>query len=212
MRWPTAEQLAALMPLPPGYRMDLFRRADIGPLVAALRRWHPHVSAGMSGGYLRAEFYENRVCLDGETETDILVVPIRCGDALVGMWSIEREEDSLAIYGRLIVIAPEHRGSGLALHVLLGSEHVSRAMGAEFAYVLTTLKHLYAQQALEHAGYRLLGFFPGFDREEVEPGVVKRVYQAVYAKLLVSEDHVHLPALRNMTPRTRQLFELLFAD
>jgi hypothetical protein len=85
-------------------------------------------------------------------------------------------------------------------------------MGAEFMYVLTTLKHLYAQQALERAGYRLLGFFPGFDREEVEPGVVKRVYQAVYAKLLVSADCIHLPEIRNMTPRARQIFELLFAD
>lgn len=211
MNWPTADQLGTLMPLPPGYRMALFGRKDIGPLVAALRRWHPHVSAGVSGGYLREDFYETRVCLHGETETDIFVVPIRFGEELVGMWSIEREEDSLAVYGRLIVIAPEHRGSGLALHVLLGSEHVSRAMNAEFVYVLTTLKHPYAQQALEHAGYRLLGFFPGFDREEVAPGVVKRVYQAVYAKLLVSEDHVHLPAVGNMTPRARQIFELLFA-
>lgn len=212
MKWPTADQLATLMPLPPGYRMRSFDRNAIGPLVTALKRWHPHISAGVSGGYLREEFYETKVCLHGETETDVFVVPIHFGDELVGMWSIEREEDSLALYGRLIIIAPEHRGSGLAVGVLVGSEHVGRAMGAEFMYVLTTLKHLYAQQALERAGYRLLGFFPGFDREEVEPGVVKRVYQAVYAKLLVSADCIHLPEVRNMTPRTRQIFELLFAD
>jgi hypothetical protein len=71
---------------------------------------------------------------------------------------------------------------------------------------------MHVQQALERAGYRLLGFFPGFDREEVEPGVVKRVYQAVYAKLLVAEDKVHRPAPANMTPRTRRIFELLFSD
>lgn len=212
MKWPTVGQLESLMPMPPGYRMRPFDRGAIRPLVAALRQWHPHISAGGSGGYLREDFYETKVCLHGETETDILVVPIHFGDELVGMWSIEREEDSLAVYGRLIVVAPEHRGAGLAVHVLVGSEHVGRVMGAEFMYVLATLKHIYAQQALERAAYRLLGFFPGFDREEVEPGVVKRVYQAVYAKLLVSEDHVHRPAARNLTPRARQIFDLLFAD
>jgi hypothetical protein len=54
-------------------------------------------------------------------------------------------------------------------------------MGAAFIYALVTLKHPYMQQGLEQAGYRLLGFFPGYDRELVAPGVVKRVYQAVYA-------------------------------
>jgi GNAT superfamily N-acetyltransferase len=212
MKWPTADQLATLMPLPPGYRMSLFDRGTIRPMVAALKQWHPHISAGVSGGYLREDFYETKVCLHGETETDIFVVPIYFGDELVGMWSVEREEDSLAIYGRLIVVAPEHRGAGLTGHVSVGSENVGRAMGAEFMYVLTTLKYVYAQQALESAGYRLLGFFPGFDREEVEPGVVKRVYQAVYAKLLVPEEKVQLPTVGNMTSRTRHIFNLLFAD
>lgn len=52
----------------------------------------------------------------------------------------------------------------------------------------------------------------GFDRVEVAPGIVKRVYQAVYAKLLVAEDEVQWPDPKNMTPRAHALFELLFAD
>jgi hypothetical protein len=212
VKWPAPDQLATLMPLPAGYRMGTFDRAGIRPLVAALKQWHPHISAGSSSGYLREEFYETKVCLHGEAETDIFVAPIHFGDELVGMWSVEREEDSLALYGRLMVVAPEHRGARLAIGVSVGSENVGRAMGAEFMYVLATLKHMHVQQALERAGYRLLGFFPGFDREEVEPGVVKRVYQAVYAKLLVAEDKVHRPAPANMTPRTRRIFELLFSD
>ena len=59
---------------------------------------------------------------------------------------------------------------------------------------------------------RLLGFFPGYDRELVAPGVVKRVYQAVYAKLLAPEDKVLRPDPTNMTPRTKELYELLFPD
>ena len=50
-----------------------------------------------------------------------------------------------------------------------------RAMGAGFVYGLATLKVPHMQLALERAGYQLLGFAPGCDRELVAPGVVKRV-------------------------------------
>jgi RimJ/RimL family protein N-acetyltransferase len=130
---------------------------------------------------------------------------------LVGMWSQEREVDSLALYGRLFVLAPEHRGAGVAAMAMSGTDNICRSMGAAFVYVLVTLKHPFAQQACERAGYRLLGMFPGYDREEVSPGVVKRVYQAVYAKLLVSEDEVQWPDPKNLTPRAAALYQLLFS-
>ena len=120
--------------------------------------------------------------------------------------------DSLAIYGRIIVLAPAHRGIGLSAHTLAGTESLGRTMGAAFMYALATLQHSYAQRALERAGYRLLGFFPGYDREEVAPGVVKRVYQAVYAKLLVPVDEVHWPDPKHLTPRSKALYQLLFPD
>ena len=52
---------------------------------------------------------------------------------------------------------------------------------------------------------------PGYDRELVD-GVVKRVYQAVYAKLLVPEDRVLRPEPKNLTPGAKAQFELLFSD
>ena len=94
----------------------------------------------------------------------------------------------------------------------MGSENISRSMGAQFQYSLATLTTPHLQWALEHAGYRLLGFFLGYGREETAPGVVKRVYEAVYAKLLVSEDEVHPPDPKNMTPKTKALFDLLFPE
>ncbi|MDQ3024551.1 MAG: hypothetical protein M3R04_09255, partial [bacterium] len=151
-------------------------------------------------------------CLDGEGDKDVWVARIMFNDEMVGMWSFERELDLLAIYGRLIIVAPAHRGAKLSVFTLSGTENLGRAMGAAFMYALATLRNPYAQQALEHAGYRLLGFFPGYDREEVAPGVVKRVYQSVYAKLLVPEDEVHWPNPKNMTPTARSLYELLFSD
>jgi len=212
MNWPAAEEIPTLMPMPDGYRLEQLDRAGIGPLIAAIKLWHPHIAVGVASGYLRDEFYSSRVFLAAETERDIFVAVIRCGDELVGMWSVEREVDSLAIYARLIVVAPAHRSAGLAGAVSRGSENFGRVMGAEFLYALATLKHIHLQRALEGAGYRLLGFFPGYDREEVAPGVVKRVYQAVYAKLLVDEDCVLRPHPKNMTPRALRIFELLFPD
>ena len=212
MKWPTIDELAALVPLPDGYRFGRLDRAHVAPLIAALESWHPAISFGASSCYLREDFYGTRVCLDGESDKDIYATRILLGDELAGFWSFEREEDSLAIYGRLIVLAPAHRGNKLAVVALTGTDRIGRAMGAAFMYALATLKHPYAQQALERAGYRLLGLFPGYDREEVAPGLVKRVYQAVYAKLLVPEDEVHWPNPKSMTPRARALYDLLFSD
>lgn len=201
-----------MMPLPAGYRFERFTRAHIAPLIGAIREWHPDAAVGAAGCYLREDFYLNRVFLDGENDGDVWIVPIMFNDELVGMWSIEREMESLAIYGRLIIVAPAHRGAKLSVHTMAGTENVGRAMGAAFLYALATLKTPYVQRALEGAGYRLLGFFPGYDREEVAPGVVKRVYQAVYAKLLVPESEVLRPDPKNMTPKARALFELLFSS
>jgi len=197
--------------LPAGYRFAPFGRSHVASLIEAIRKWHPPISVGVASGYLREDFYHARVSLDGEVERDILVVLIMFNDEPAGVWSFEREVDSLAIYGRLVILAPEHRGKKLSVHLMAGTENIGRAMGAAFMYALATLTDPYAQRALEGAGYRLLGFFPGYDREEVAPGVVKRMYQAVYAKLLVPEDQVHWPDPKNMTPRARALFELLFS-
>lgn len=212
MKWPTIRELSGLVPLPEGYRFAELDRAMIPALIAAIRAWHPAISTGVASCYLREEFYLRRVVLDGAIDRDILVVPFLFDGQLVGVWSFEREIDSLAIYGRLIIVAPEHRGARLAAAAMKGTEDMGRAMGAAFLYAMATLKIPQAQRALESAGYRLLGFFPGYDREEVAPGVVKRVYEAVYAKLLVPESEVQRPDPRNLTPRARTLYALLFSD
>ena len=212
MKWPTIDELSALVPLPDGYRFEQLGRTNIEPLIAAIKAWHPDIAVGTASCYLREDFYHSRVCLDGAAEKDILVVTFTFNDELAGMWSFEREEDALAIYGRLIIVAPAHRGTKLSVIAMIGTEKLGRTMGAAFLYAMATLKTPYAQRALERAGYRLLGFFPGYDREEVAPGVVKRVYQAVYAKLLVPDDEVHYPDPKNLTPKASALFELLFSN
>jgi GNAT superfamily N-acetyltransferase len=198
--------------LPPGYRYAQFGRADIAPLISSLKAWYPSMTAGANSCYLREDFYLKRVGLDGDVDHDVIGIRIMRGEALAGFWSFEREVDSLAIWGRLLVVAPEHRGAKVSVHALSGAEGIGRAMGAAFLYAFAPLSTPYVQQGLERAGYRLLGFFPGRDREEVAPGIVKRVYQAVYARLLAPEDQVHWPDPRKMTPRAREMYGLLFPE
>jgi hypothetical protein len=128
---------------------------------------------------------------------------------MVGMWSYEREPDALAVYARLLIIDPKHRGSEVALYCMSGTERLCRPGGAEFVYTLATLKMPQMQIALERAGYQLLGFAPGYDREVVA-GDVKRVVEAVYAKVLVSPDAILWPDPKNLTPQALALFEMMF--
>jgi len=212
MKWPTTDELRAQVQLPEGYQFERLDRTHIAPLIASIKLWYPDISAGANSGYLREDYYQNRIYFEGEVDRDIWVSLIMFKGELVGVWSVEREVDSLALYGRLIIVAPAHRGANLIKFVIHAAEFTGRSMGAAFLYVMATLKIPHAQRALEAAGYQLLGFFPGYDREEVSPGVVKRVYQAVYAKLLVPAEEVLFPDPKNMTPKTRALFGLLFGD
>ena len=210
MKWPQLDEFAALVPLPAGYQWMQLDRALVAPLIQALRVWHPTISIGVASAYLQEAFYEEKVCLDGRDDKDIFAAVISFNGELVGFWSTEREIDSLAIYGRLLVLAAAHRGSKLSVQIMNGATDLGRAMGAQFHYALATLSIPHVQRMLESAGYQLLGFFPGYDREEVAPGVVKRVYHAVYGRLLVPKSEVHWPDPQNMSPHARALFALLF--
>ncbi len=212
MRWPVIQALAILAPLPAGYRYGRVDAKHLPEIIGKLDAWYPQIRAGSTSCFLNEDFYRAHVNLDGDLEKDIYAARILHGDEMVGFWSFEREIDSLAIYGRLIVIAPDHRGVKLSHHALIGSESLGRSMGAAFMYTLVTLKDPYGQRLLENAGYHLVGFFPGLDREEVSPGVVKRVYQGVYAKLLVSADRMHWPDPKCLSPKARSLFALMFPE
>jgi hypothetical protein len=52
-------------------------------------------------------------------------------------------------------------------------------------YAMATLKIPHVQRAFEALQWQLIGITPGYDREMVAPGVVKRVYEAVYAGILI---------------------------
>lgn len=212
MKWPSIDQLSAMTPLPEGYRYDWLKRSEIPALIACIGRWHPDIAVGGGSCYLRDDFYSDHVFLEGEGEKNIIVGLFKCADELAGMWSLEQEPNALTLYSRLIIIAPQHRSAKLASKALPLVELVGRAMGAEFLYGAATLKIPHMQHALETGGWQLIGFTSGYDREQVAPGVVKRVFEGVFTKVLVPEEELVRPNPDNLTPRARALFDVLFPN
>ena len=199
-----------MVQLPEGYHLAQLQRADIPVLIELIKDWHPDIAVGGGSCYLREDFYQQQVCLDGEDEKPVLVALFRQDEEIVGMWSWEQVPEALTLYARLIVISPAHRSAKLASKVMPIAELAGKAMGAEFFFGLATLKIPHMQHALESAGWKLIGFTSGYDREEVSPGVVKRVFEGVYTKVLVAEEELHRPDPANLTPKARALFDALF--
>ena len=211
MEWPTVADITTRAPLPPGYRYEYLDRGGIAALIAGLEDWYPSIAVGTASCHLRAGFYLDKVSLGGtDAARDFAVVLFKRGDELCGMYSTERDCDSGALYGRICAIAPAHRGAHLSRNVLMLEEALGRGMGMGMIYGLATLRYRQMQATFERMGWQLVGITPGFDRELVAPGVVKRVYEAVYAKVLVAEDELLPPRADDMTPAARALFDLLY--
>lgn len=210
MKWPTVDQISAMATLPPGFRFEFLRREDVPELIDNVARWHPDIAIGGGSCYLREKFYAEQVQFDGGPDRSVLVALFRRGDEMAGMWSWEKELDSLSLYARLIVISPQYRSAKLGTAVMPLAELVGRAMGAEFFFGLATLKIPHMQHALEGVGWQLIGFTSGYDQEQVAPGEVKRVFEAVYCKVLVPEEELARPDPKNLTPRARTLFDAIF--
>jgi len=212
MNWPSDDAISEMLQLPDGYRGERLKRSEIPLLIANIAAWYPDISVGTASCYLREDFYLEKAFLEQNTAKDLIVIVIKCGEEMAGFGSWEREQDALTIYARFGAIAPQHRGAKLAVRAMEFGEKLAREMGAGFIYGLATLKIPNMQLALERAGYQLLGFAPGYDREMVAPGVVKRVYEAFYAKVLVPDEDLLRPDPNNLSPRAKALFDVLFSS
>lgn len=212
MDWMGIDEMTVKVPLPEGYRFELLKRSEIPELVGFIKAWFPDISVGGASCYMRDDFFGEKVSFAGEPEKDVLVVLIKRDRELAGLFSCERDQDTLALYARLSVVAPEHRGARLGQTSIVLAEAIGREMGMGLVYGMATLKIPHVQMAFENLGWRLIGIAPGYDREMVAPGVVKRVYEAVYAKVLVAETGLLRPQSENLTPRTKAFFHSLFSD
>ena len=210
MKWPTVDQISAMATLPPGFRFEFLRRADVPELIENIARWHPDIAIGGGSCYLRERFYDDEVQFEGGPDRNVLVALFRRGDEMAGMWSWEKRPETISLYARLIVISPEFRSAKLGSAVMPLAELAGRAMGAEFFFGFATLKIPHMQHALEGVGWQLIGFTSGYDQEQVAPGEVKRVFEAVYCKVLVPEGELARPDPRNLAPKTLELYNAIF--
>ena len=78
---------------------------------------------------MREEFYTQCVQFKGGPRRNVVVLLLRCGNELAGMFSCECDFDTLSVYARLSVAAVAHRGSNLAQVGTAFAEALGRRMG-----------------------------------------------------------------------------------
>jgi len=211
MNWVAIDELSRKLPIPDGYRIEQLKRSEIPELVRCFKVWFPDVTVGAESCYQREDFYSREVSLEGEFERDVIVFLIKKDQELVAMVSLQRFEDTLTLYGRIGAISPRHRGEKLAHIAPTLIEVMGRAMGMELIYGLAEFTIPNMQMVLERAGFQIIGIIPASDRLMVAPGVIKRVYEAIYVKVLAADTDVLRPQSQSMTPRTKALYDFLFA-
>jgi hypothetical protein len=207
MEWPTADQLTSSCPLPDGYAYQVLREADIPEVASSVLDWQPTWRVGSASAFTQTSFYREKAFLDGGVARDVFVLLIRAGAELVAVFPMERLPEALTLYGCLAVVSPAHRGRFAPQMRGDYLEAVARLVGLEFIYAMATLRHTGAQRWFEFMGYQLVGFAPGYDREEISPGVVKRVVEAIYTKSLVPNEALLSPSTDDMTPTVRKGYE-----
>jgi hypothetical protein len=214
MQWGAALEQLSRVNMPDGYRIRQMARSDVEVVTAKLRGWYPDIVVGAESPHLEAEFYYTQCALDGEPlERTLLPLVIdHRAEAVIAVITYERDVLGRSITSRLGVLAPEHRHLALALLGPMLLEQFGRAMGAELAHYFATLKSRHQQVIAERRGFQLVGIMPGNDRVMVEAGEVKRVYEALYAKLLVEPAAIHVPARDALTAQTRALWTSLFGE
>jgi hypothetical protein len=211
MHWNQASAAISETRLPPNYSLCRMQADDVPVVTERLAAWYPDIRVGMESPHLQADFYFEQVSLDGYPETVLLPLVIKhSADGIVAVITYEKNSLSRTITSRLGVLSPDHRSSGLGLLGPILLERIGRAIGAELAYYFATLKTRHQQVLAERTGYTLVGIVPANDRNMIRPGEVKRVYEAIYAKVLVDRAELALPDVESFTAQTRNVWNALF--
>ncbi|MGY6126018.1 hypothetical protein ACW9YV_11105 [Paraburkholderia strydomiana] len=210
MHWADLAALQVGTIVPAGFKYEQLSRRDVGALTEKIHAWYPDISVGSARGFLDPTFYESRVYLAGEREKDLIVYICRCEDDIASMVCIERDLDSSTMQGRLAIVSPRYRNSGLANFGPFILDEQAKAMNIAMAYNRVSLRHAYAQRLVESAGFSLVGIIPASDREMLDPGTVKHVPEALYVKVYAPDSSLFAPAAESMTENVRRMWGQLF--
>lgn len=210
--WPSLKELREELPLAEGLVLDWLQASDVDSLTRDLAVWYPDIVVGTESVHLDPEFYYRECALGPEpsVEKNLLPMVARRDGRVVFFMNVLRDVRGGTVSVRMGAIDPSERGTGAALLGPLLLQLCGRKMGAGLAYFYATLKAKHQQLVAERTGFTLVGILPAFDLDQVRPGTNRRVYEAVYAKVLANPDEIETPDLEHLTPRTRDLFQKLF--
>jgi hypothetical protein len=210
MDWSNAIAVLKETKAPSGYELNLLQRKDVLGVTEDLREWYPDLKvSGEACHLLPAFYYQQTKLADVDEDRSILPVVASHDGGVVALITFEKDS-SRTLTCRIGVIAPSHRGVALATLGPSLLENMGRAMGAELVFYFATLRSPHQQVLAERFRYTLVGIIPAVDRNFVGGGEVKRVYEAVYAKVLVGDAEVALPPSDALTARTRAVWDVLF--
>jgi hypothetical protein len=102
MNWVAIDELSSKLPIPDGYRIEQLKRSEIPEVIRCFRDWFPDITVGAESCYQREDFYSREVSLEGEPERDVIVLLVKKDQELVAIASLQRSEDTLTLYGRLV--------------------------------------------------------------------------------------------------------------
>lgn len=206
--WPTPEAMGKLLSLPAGVTLRAFSDDELDGLPALLEGWYPAIRVGAESVFLEREFLHRHL----STPSSLWACAICLDGVVVGFQAFEREDASRTLHGRLGVLAPEARAGLLGAMGFPLFEALGAAIGAESLQVFVTLASKGQQLFAERRGYTLAALVPGFDRDAMPDGSVKRVMEALYVKSLVPESELRWPDPEALTAKTRAAFSVLFPD
>lgn len=213
MKWRPLEEALLSFALMPEHTFHKLRLEEVEEFTRNLRNWYPDIRVGSESRFLDPHFYYENIFVGRDRnsdDSDFYPVVCRTNGEISGWLILEKNDQALTISSPMAGIVPSFRLSGAGRYFSAFLEHMGRLIHAEMAFAIVTLKMQGSQRIIESHGFQLVGILPAFDRDMVEPGKVKRVFEAVYAKVLVGDEKIVYPSEECLTPQTRELFEFLF--
>jgi hypothetical protein len=210
MKWPSLDELMRHAPIPDGVSLRLWADAELDGLPDLVRRWYPAATVGAESVFLDPAFLHAELVTVERPDRDIISWAICEHGEVVGFQSFQRDVGARSLHGRLGFLSPEARSGFLGALGFSLFEALGRLSGAELLQVWVTLAFKGQQLFAERRGFTLAGLVPGFDRDLMPDGSIKRVMEALYVKSLVDPAELHWPDDAQLTAKTRAALHALF--
>ncbi len=230
--WPDGKDFAHTLPLPPDVTVRQLSRNEIPHIIDAILAWHPPIRGSMLEPLLTPSFYHDIIALAG----DKAHVDERPGYALIGevngelalffliwfddggtmpwdahrprTWGASRGRRTLR--GEFMAISPKHRRSYLSHTFIKLWILIARAIGCDTITAWATLEHPFAQMVVERCGVGIAGIVPAAEREIMQNGEIKHVFEALYAASLAPVEQIFWPPHSAMPARIADLTRFIY--